>query len=165
MVGGGNCALPLIYSEVVERRHWLDRETFFAGAALAQAAPGANAVNIAVFVGYRTAGLPGSVAAAVACIIPAVAIIILLGLVLFQFIQYPLIMQIFGGLRAGILGLLIFYALDWARPLLRDYKGLALMLLALAALLLWKWHPIAVIVLGTLLGYWLQPVGDGGGRM
>jgi len=161
MVGGGNAALPLIYAEVVERRCWLDRDTFMAGTALSQAAPGANAVNLAVFVGYRLAGLAGAAAAVIACILPAVSIIVLLGLVLFQFLEHPVVAHIFGGLRAGIIGLLIFYALEWARPLLRDPKSLTLAALALVALLLLKWNPIAVIVAGGLCGYLLL---SGGGN-
>ena len=159
MVGGGNAALPLIYAEVVERRRWLDRDTFVAGTALSNAAPGANAVNLAVFVGYRLAGLAGAVAAVIACILPAVCIIVLLGLVLFQFLKYPVVAHIFGGLRAGIIGLLLFYTLDWARPLIRDVKAMVLAVIALAALLLLKWNPIVVIVGGGLLGYWFLPGG------
>ncbi|NPV28786.1 MAG: chromate transporter [Firmicutes bacterium] len=151
-LGGGYAMIPLIYHEVVESRRWLDRETFFAGAMLAQGVPGANAVNTAVFVGYRRAGLAGAGVAALACILPSFLIILGLGLLIFRIARHPAVAGIFLGLRAGILGVLLYFLGSWSRPLFRDFKAFALFALALFALLVLKWHPIAVITGGALLG-------------
>jgi len=152
-LGGGYAMLPLIYHEVVERRCWLDRESFFAGAVLAQGVPGANAVNTAVFVGYRLAGLGGAGAAAAGCILPSFLIILGVGPFIFRILKLPAVADIFQGLRAGILGLLLYFLGVWSRPLLRDFKGSTLCALAFFSLLVLKWHPIAVIISGGLLGF------------
>ncbi|MDH7576601.1 MAG: chromate transporter [Bacillota bacterium] len=155
-LGGGYAMLPLIYHEVVERRRWLDRETFFAGTALAQGLPGANAVNTAVFVGYRQAGLGGAGVAALGSVVPSFIIILALGLVIFRISALPAVADIFQGLRAGILGMLLYYLGTWSRALYRDFRSLLILGLALYALLVLQWHPIAVIICGGLLGLLLS---------
>jgi chromate transporter len=48
---------------LVEERRWLTEEEFLRGLSIAQAVPGPNAVNLAVFVGHRFHGVPGSLVA------------------------------------------------------------------------------------------------------
>jgi len=74
--GGGMSAW--IRREVVHKRGWLEESQFLAGLAMSQIAPGANGVNIAVFVGAQLRGLAGACAAFAGLIgLPAV---VLLGL-------------------------------------------------------------------------------------
>lgn len=155
--------ISLTYHEVVERRGWLDEETFLAGTTLAQGAPGANATNTAVFVGYRVAGLWGAVVALTACLLPPLVMVLGLGLVVLKTSRLPVVDRIFEGLRAGILGLLAYLLLSWLRPLRRDLKGVALFGLMLFALLVLKWHPILAIACGGLLGF-LSGAGRGEGN-
>ncbi len=52
--------------EFVQRRGWLGEEEFLSGLALAQAFPGVNVVNLAIWIGYRLRGTPGALAGAAA---------------------------------------------------------------------------------------------------
>ena len=45
--------------EFVQRRRWMDEEEFLAGLGLAQAFPGVNVVNMAIWIGYRLRGNAG----------------------------------------------------------------------------------------------------------
>ncbi len=139
----------------------MDEETFLAGTTLAQGAPGANVTNTAVFVGYRLAGLWGAVVALIACLLPPLVMVLGLGLVVLKISRQPVVGRIFDGLRAGILGLLVYLLLSWLRPLRRDLKGIALFALMLFLLQVLKWHPILVIACGGLLGF-LSGVGRSG---
>jgi chromate transporter len=47
---GGSTAAWL-YREIVERHRWLDEEGFVTALTLSQALPGANPVNLAIYVG------------------------------------------------------------------------------------------------------------------
>jgi chromate transporter len=58
--GGGMSAW--MRREMVQKRGWLDDRQFLAGLALAQISPGANGVNLAVFIGTQLRGLPGALA-------------------------------------------------------------------------------------------------------
>ncbi|KUK31627.1 MAG: Chromate transport protein [Thermoanaerobacterales bacterium 50_218] len=157
-LGGGYAMIPLIYQEVVECRQWLEKKTFFSGLVIAQAIPGANAVNIASFVGYRRGGLFGAVVAVVACVLPSFLIICALGSAFVKFASHPSVSGAFEGLRAGIIGLLVYVLGDWGRQLLGKPKGLLVFCLTLFGILVLKWHPILVIVLGGILGFLLSPL-------
>lgn len=63
---------------LVEKRHWLTDDEFLGGLSVAQAVPGPNAVNLAVFVGYRMHGLAGSLLAVLSVFLfPVLALTIL----------------------------------------------------------------------------------------
>lgn len=158
--GGGFAAISLTYQEVVRRYRWLDEETFLAGTSLAQGAPGANATNTAVFVGYQLAGWWGAVVALLACSIPPVLAVLGLGLI-FRYGRWPLLDRVFVGLRAGVLGLLAYLLLSWLWPLRRNPRGGLLFAVMLFALLGLKWHPMLVISVGALAGF---AVGAGRGE-
>jgi chromate transporter len=56
--GGG---LPgWMHREVVQKRNWMSEESFLAGIALGQVLPGANSVNLALYIGQQLRGWPGA---------------------------------------------------------------------------------------------------------
>src|SRR5271170_3864403 len=77
--GGGTSAW--IRREVVTRRNWMTEQQFVSGLALAQIAPGANGVNLAVFVGTTLRGANGALAALSGMLLAPVVVILLLGAV------------------------------------------------------------------------------------
>ena len=63
---------------LVDERRWLTDEEFVRGLSVAQAVPGPNAVNLAVFVGYRFHGVAGSaLAVASVFVVPLMALSVL----------------------------------------------------------------------------------------
>ena len=52
-LGGGYAMIPIIESEVVEKRKWIGKEEFLDLIAIAQSCPGVFAINISVFIGYK----------------------------------------------------------------------------------------------------------------
>jgi chromate transporter len=155
-IGGGYTMIPLFFDEIVERRHWMDRETFFGGIALSQGVPGANAFNAAVFLGYRIYGIPGAAASLLGCLLPSLVCILILGPWIFKLLNTGVGERVFSGLRAGILGILLYYLGSWLIPLWRNYARVALFILMLGSLVVLKWHPILVLVVGGLLGFLLS---------
>ena len=45
--------IPIIESEVVEKKQWLTKEDFVDTVAIAQSSPGVFAINLSVFIGYK----------------------------------------------------------------------------------------------------------------
>ena len=58
-VGGINAILPEVHRAVVEVEHWMTSAEFAELFALAQLAPGPNAMVIAL-IGWKVAGVPGA---------------------------------------------------------------------------------------------------------
>ena len=78
--GGGWTIVGVIQHEVVSRG-WMSAQTFANVVAIAQVTPGPVALNAATMVGYRVAGLAGSLAASLAVVafpMLAVALVLLL---------------------------------------------------------------------------------------
>jgi chromate transporter len=61
--GGGYAMIPLIQREAAEERGWITDDDILEILAIAESTPGPIAINSATFVGYRVAGVWGSVAA------------------------------------------------------------------------------------------------------
>ena len=105
--GGGYAMIPLIQNEAVEKRHWVTDEDILDIIAIAESTPGPIAINSATFVGYKAAGVLGSVCATLGVVLPSFVIILLLSFVLKQFSEFKPVVYAFNGIRAGVLALLV----------------------------------------------------------
>ena len=63
--GGGYVIVTLMKEKFVDQLHWIEEDEMLDLIAIAQSAPGAIAVNGAIVVGYKLAGLIGAVIASV----------------------------------------------------------------------------------------------------
>ena len=105
--GGGYAMIPLIQREAVETHHWVTDDDILDIITIAESTPGPIAINSATFVGYRAAGVLGSVAATLGVVLPSFVTILLISLVLREFQQIQAVQYAFAGIRAGVLALII----------------------------------------------------------
>lgn len=156
--GGGYSMIPLIHREALSHG-WLNEKGFADAVAIAGMAPGPIATNSAIFVGYRTAGVMGAVFASVGMILPSIIVIVLLAVFMRRAHEHPVVRSIFYGLRPVIAALIIYAAVRLAAAggVLSGATWQAatigaMMLAAFVALVRFRMHPIAVIVLSGLVG-------------
>lgn len=152
-IGGGYAMIPLIESEVVTRRKWIDPEDFLDLLAVSQSVPGVFAVNFAVFIGYKLKGVRGSVATALGTILPSFCIILAIAIVFTNFKDNPIVERIFKGIRPATVALI-------ATPVFNLAKSARLTIYTVwipivSALLIWLlgFSPIWVIVIAGAGGY------------
>ncbi len=105
--GGGYAMIPLIQNEAVEKRRWVTDDDILEVVAIAESTPGPIAINSATFVGYKAAGILGSVCATLGVVLPSFVLILILSFVLRQFQQVQAVQYAFQGIRAGVLALLV----------------------------------------------------------
>ncbi len=105
--GGGYAMIPLIQHEAVEKRKWVTDEDILDIVAIAESTPGPIAINSATFVGYRAAGILGSVCATLGVVLPSFVVILLLSFILSQFQELEVVKFAFNGIRVGVLALLV----------------------------------------------------------
>lgn len=145
--------------ELVQRRAWLDEEEFLSGLALAQAFPGINVVNLAIWIGYRLRGTPGAVASACGIIVPAAVVVVLIAAVFAALTGYRLTHLVLDGVGAAAIGLSLQMGLVAAqRVATKGAVQIAIMAAAFVGVgLLHISLPLVVVVLGALsvaLAYW-----------
>ena len=105
-LGGGYAMIPIIQSEVVDRRRWLKQEEFLDIIAIAQSCPGVFAINMSVFIGYKLRKLPGALCAAFGTALPSFAIILLIAMFFSRFQDNPVVESIFKGIRPAVVALI-----------------------------------------------------------
>ncbi|HKM18284.1 MAG TPA: chromate transporter, partial [Limnochordia bacterium] len=103
--GGGYAMLPMIEKEVIDRRSWASDDEIMDIFALSQSLPGAIAINSAIFLGYRLAGVMGAIAAAAGVVLPSLLIILVIAAFFASFMENRLIVSAFTGIRAAVVGL------------------------------------------------------------
>ena len=113
--GGGHAMIPLIQRETVENKKWITDDDILEIIAIAESTPGPVAINAATFVGYRTAGFLGAVCATMGVVLPSFCIILIITYLMKNFMDYPIVVNAFKGINAGVLALLF-------KALLNMYK-------------------------------------------
>ena len=105
--GGGYAMISLIEGICVEKKQWITHDEMMDITVIAESTPGPIAINCATYVGYKQAGLWGSVVATLAMVIPSFIIIYLVSTVLDNFLLIPVVANAFKGIKIGV-GILIF---------------------------------------------------------
>ncbi|MFN8612141.1 MAG: chromate transporter [Vulcanimicrobiota bacterium] len=143
----GGATMAWIREETVRKRGWLSEDEFAQAVAVCQLMPGANTLNMAVFLGAEMRGWPGALAAMLGLIGLPFFIVLALGLAYGRLQQGPLLRATFGGLGAGAAGVAFGTALQMARKHLRDGWLIFLALLVFASLAGLRLHMLAVVAL------------------
>ena len=104
-VGGGMATLPFLY-DISARTGWYTTEMLADMIAVSESTPGPIGVNMATYVGFVTAGIPGAVIATLGLITPSIIVILLIARALKAFRENPYVEAAFYGLRPCSVGLI-----------------------------------------------------------
>lgn len=105
--GGGYAMIPLMQRETVENKKWISDDDILEIIAIAESTPGPIAVNSATFIGYKTAGILGSVCATLGVVLPSFIVISVIARILSEFQNNDIVKYAFFGIRAGVLALVL----------------------------------------------------------
>jgi chromate transporter len=116
----GGASRAMMHAETVERNRWLREKDFLAGFAIAQVLPGANPVNLALYIGLRLRGLLGATASVLGMLLPAFLIIMLMGLAYRELAQYHATHVVLDGVAAAGVGATLSVGVKVAKRLERS---------------------------------------------
>ncbi len=156
--GGGLAAW--IRREAVQRRGWLDDRQFLSGYALSQIVPGANNVNLAVFIGSHLRGAIGAIVAVAGLMVVPVALIVSAGALYAAARGGPAgvwIARVLAGMGAAAIGLNLATGLRLGRTNLRTPLGIfmaAITAIAVGLLEVPLLYALAILVPISLLLAW-----------
>lgn len=106
LLGGGYVILPLLTSEIVEKKHWITSDELCEFYALGASLPGIIAANTAIFTGRKLLGRKGAIAATIGVVLPSFLAIVLLASILSEIVDKPSVQHIFWGVGIGVITLL-----------------------------------------------------------
>ncbi|MBI4685691.1 MAG: chromate efflux transporter [Nitrospirae bacterium] len=151
---GGPAMAIYIKAMVVDKKKWLDEETFRQGVALCQTLPGAIAVNVASYAGYRTLGLPGMIAAFAGFTLPAFLLMFVFSVLYIRTRSLPVMSSLFSGLEIIVVSIVFHAAATFGRKAL-CHPGDFILFAIGALLLFFKINPFVVIVIVALTGIFI----------
>jgi chromate transporter len=156
-IGGGYAMIPLMEAEIIARHGWLSPAEFLDIIAVAEMTPGPVSINAATFVGYRLAGVGGSLLATLGMVTPSLVLLLLLSRVLMRLIRDPRSERFLEGLRPALIALILLAAFNLGRAAIVDTATALIAAGVLAAGILRKLNPLYLIAAGALLGLILFP--------
>ena len=157
-VGGGLATLPFLYDMAARHPEWFTVSQLADMLAVSESTPGPLGVNMATYVGYLTAGIPGAVAATIGLVAPSVIVILIVAAFLKRFRESRLVNNVFYGLRPASAAMVALALLDGGQAGLAavNWKAVAL---AAVLLVLTRWckptkglHPIVFILASAIIG-------------
>ena len=152
--GGGFVIVTLMQRRFVDELHWLGQDEMLDRVALAQAAPGAIAVNAAILLGQRMAGWAGVAAAVMGTVLPPMVILSVISVFYAAFAANPYVAALMEGMQAGVAAVLADVVMRLGGAVVRGKDALALGVMAGAflAVAVWKVNVIVVILAAAALG-------------
>lgn len=147
-IGGGYVMLPMMQSELIEKKHWITEEELLDYYAVGQSTPGIIAVNVATFVGYKKAGITGGIVATLGIISPSLIIITALAGVIQSIDQYPNVQKAMSGINVAVCALITDATLNFIKKGVKNFVTL-LVLLTSFLLIYYVKVPSYLIVLGA----------------
>ena len=120
--GGGYVIVTLMQKKFVDEYHWINRDEMLDLVAIAQSAPGAIAVNGAIVVGYKIAGILGIIVSVIATILPPFIIISVVSLFYSIFKENLIVHYILGGMQSGVGAVIGVVVVEMALGIFKEKK-------------------------------------------
>ena len=165
-VGGGLATIPFL-RDMGTRTGWFTDSDLTTMIAVSESTPGPMGINMATYVGFETAEIPGAVIATLGLLTPSVIVIILVASFLTKFRQSKTVDAVFYGLRPASTALIAVAGLNVAMSVFIQVGGTfehefslhwPSVVLAVAVFIcmrytkLKKLHPIAFIAAAAVIG-------------
>ena len=104
---GGPIALAgHMQQDLVDDRHWISKQDYVEGLALAQLAPGPLAAQLAIYLGYVRNGILGATAVAVAFVLPSFLMVLALSAAYVRYGGLSWMQAIFYGIGASVIAII-----------------------------------------------------------
>ena len=143
---------------VVVEKKWMTDAEFLSTLTMSRILPGANQINVAVFVGIKLRGLAGAVAAVVGlCLVP-LAIVLALSFLYFTFKEVPAVKGALHGASAAAVALTVAMVVETGRKCLTGVVPLALFAAAFVLNGVLRWPLLVTMdILAPLILIWAWP--------
>ena len=150
--GGGYVIVTLMKTKFVDQYHWIDEEEMLDLVAIAQSCPGAIAVNGAIVVGYKLAGLPGVMTSVLATVIPPFSILSLISLCYAAFRSNQYVGWMLNGMQAGVGAVIMEVVWEMSSGIIKEKQTVPLLVMAAAFIANYFFGVSAIIIILLCIG-------------
>src|SRR5512139_2124198 len=105
--GGPAGQIAILHREIVERRRWLGEREFTGALNFCMLLPGPEALQLAIYLGWKLHGIRGGLVAGLGFILPAIVLLFALSYVYVIHGSLPWVAGMLLGLKAAVLALVL----------------------------------------------------------
>ena len=129
--GGGYAMIALLENEFVAKKKWIEKDEFLDVAAIAESTPGPIAINAATYIGFKNAGIVGSIIATLGICIPSFVIIYAISLFFDAFLSLTLVAYAFKGIQICVVYLILSAGLKMLKQMKKTKFNIIIILITL----------------------------------
>lgn len=150
--------ISLIDDECVVKKKWITSDELMNVTIIAESTPGPIAINCATYVGYRQAGILGSVISTIGVVLPSFIIIYIISLFFDNILENKIIASAFKGIKIAVSLLVFTAALRMLKIIPRNKLPLIIMAVTFVAMIAISvfsinFSSIYLILIAGLVGY------------
>ena len=152
--GGGYVIVTLMKKKFVDEYHWIEENEMLDLVAIAQSSPGPIAVNGAIVVGYKLAGMIGVLVSIIGTIIPPFLIISVISVCYQAFRDNFFVSQMLEGMQAGVGAVIASVTYDMGAGIVKKKDALSYVLMvgAFIASCIFEVNVVYVILICGVVG-------------
>ena len=129
--GGGYAMIALLENEFVAKKKWIEKDEFLDVAAIAESTPGPIAINAATYIGFKNAGIVGSIIATLGICIPSFVIIYAISLFFDAFLSLTFVAYAFKGIQICVVYLILSAGLKMLKQMKKTWFNIIIVLITL----------------------------------
>jgi chromate transporter len=153
--GGPAGQIAILHREVVERRRWLNEREFTSALNFCMLLPGPEALQLAIFLGWKMHGIRGGLVAGLGFVLPAVLLLFALSYVYVAHGSLPWVSALLYGLKAAVVALVLQAMMRIARRALQSSLHAVIALASFVALEFARVPFPVVLLLAAAVGAYL----------
>nr|TFG52689.1 MAG: chromate transporter [Hyphomicrobiales bacterium] len=144
----GGSTMAWMHREIVEKRKLLSDQGFMTGLTIAQVLPGANPVNLALYLGMHARGRMGAAVAVFGIIFPAFCVILIMGFLYRTYSGFETTHVVLGGVAAAGVGATLAMGVKLARSVMVRFvpTAIALFTFFVVGILRWPLVPVVAVM-------------------
>ena len=155
--GGGYAMLSVIEDNCVEKKKWITHDDMMNLTVIAESTPGPIVINCATFIGYRQAGVLGSIVATIGIVLPSFVVILIISGFLDNFLEIEVVKNAFRGIKCAVGILIISAAVTMIKKMKKKPFPVAVLVCSALAMLAidvfsLRFSAITIIIFAALLG-------------
>ncbi|BBF42718.1 hypothetical protein lbkm_1402 [Lachnospiraceae bacterium KM106-2] len=152
--GGGYVIITLMKKKFVDEYHWIEEEEMLDLVAIAQSVPGPIAVNGAIVIGYKLAGIMGMLVSILGTILPPFFIIFVISFFYEAFQTNPYVKAMLDGMQSGVGAIIAIVVYDMGCGVVatKNVLSIAIMIGAFIATAIFNINVIYVILVCGAIG-------------
>ena len=151
-IGGGFAMMPMMQSELIEKRKWITDEELIDYYAVGQSTPGIVAVNVATFVGYKQMGIIGGIFATLGMVSPSLVIIMILASLINSINDFPIIQKALKGINVAVAALLTSTIINFMKKTIKKFTNAIFMMISFLLVFVFKLPSFWIILFALLIG-------------